>query len=104
MQEQRLSGTDARQVEEQDVGHSEIDGHRGSIGEGHVVRDGVDVFRGHRHQFGPGLELWQSDDTVAHLKLYHGVSDIYSPAAINCPSSDKEGNRFPLSLSPFHLP
>lgn len=68
VQQQWLAGTNGGQVEEQNVGHDKVNRNGGRIGEAHVIGDGVNVFRGHRHQFGPGLELGQSDDTVSNLK------------------------------------
>lgn len=57
VQQQGLAGTNGSQVEEENVGHHEVDRNGRSVREGHVIRNRVDIFRGHRHQLSPGLEL-----------------------------------------------
>lgn len=68
VQQERFAGSDWGQVEQQDVGDHIVDGHRRSFGVGHVLRNVVDVFGGHGHQFGPGLEFGQSDNAIANLE------------------------------------
>lgn len=69
MKQHAVARLDCGQVEDQRIGHRVAEGHCGRIVEAHGVRNFVHVLGGHGHQFGPCLELGQSDHAVADGKF-----------------------------------